>query len=85
MGGLGYFSTYTLGNINSAQLFAAAQLDPTIAAATGQANYQPLLTWLRKNVHAHGGTLDPSALMQQATGSIPSPTAYLTHLKSRYI
>ncbi len=85
MGGLGYFSTYTLGNINSAQLYAAAQLDPSIAAATSQANYRPLLEWLRKNIHAHGGTLDPSDLMQQATGSIPSPTAYLAHLKSRYI
>lgn len=85
MGGLGYFSTYTLGNINSAQLFAAAQLDPNVTAPMNQANYQPLLAWLRKNVHAHGGTLDPSALMLRATGSIPSPTAYLTHLKSRYI
>ncbi|MEO7100344.1 MAG: carboxypeptidase M32 [Luteolibacter sp.] len=85
MGGLGYFSTYTLGNINSAQLFAAARKDTTIAAAIDKADYQPLLAWLRKNVHAHGGTLDPSDLIRQATGSAPSPDAYLAHLKNRYL
>ena len=85
MGGLGYFSTYTLGNINAAQLFAAARENHEIAAATDQANYAPLLTWLRENVHRHGGTLDPSLLISQATGSLPAPTAYLHHLKSRYL
>lgn len=85
MGGLGYFSTYTLGNINSAQLFAAACKDPAIAAAIEQADYQPLLQWLRKNVHSHGATLDPSDLIREATGSPPSPEAYLAHLKNRYL
>jgi carboxypeptidase Taq len=85
MGGLGYFSTYTLGNINSAQLFAAARKDPAIAAACDRADYQPLLGWLRENIHAHGSTLDPVDLMQKATGSAPTPDAYLAHLKSRQI
>ncbi|MFT3992520.1 MAG: carboxypeptidase M32 [Luteolibacter sp.] len=85
MGGLGYFATYTLGNINAAQLFAAAQKDPAIASATAQADYAPLLAWLRENVHSKGATLDPAELVRQATGSAPSPDAYLAHLKSRYL
>jgi carboxypeptidase Taq len=85
MGGLGYFATYTLGNINSAQLFAAAGKDPAIDAAMARADYLPLLDWLRKSVHRHGGTLDPADLMTQATGSAPSTDAYLAHLKSRYL
>lgn len=85
MGGLGYFPTYTLGNINAAQLFTAAQSDEKIAAALERADYQPLLTWLRKNVHAHGGTLDPAVLVKLATGKAPTPDAYLAHLKSRYL
>ncbi len=85
MGGLGYFATYTLGNINAAQLFAAARKDPVIAAATDQADYAPLLSWLRKNVHAHGGTLDPADLMMAATGSRPSTADYLRHLQIRYL
>ena len=85
MGGLGYFATYTLGNINSAQLFAAARKDPAIAAATDAADYAPLLAWLRENVHAHGATLDPADLIAQATGRPPAAGAYLAHLKTRYL
>jgi len=84
MGGLGYFPTYTLGNINSAQLFAAARQDPAIASACDQADYAPLLAWLRQSVHAHGATLDPADLMLQATGSRPQTRDYLAHLQSRY-
>jgi len=85
MGGIGYFATYTLGNINSAQLFAAARRDPAIDAAIAGASYLPLLEWLRKSVHRHGATLDPADLIAQATGSGPSTDAYLAHLKSRYL
>jgi carboxypeptidase Taq len=85
MGGLGYFSTYTLGNINSAQLFAAARKDPAIASAIDSADYAPLLSWLRKNVHCHGATLDPADLMEKATGSKPSTADYLAHLQARYL
>lgn len=85
MGGLGYFSTYTLGNINAAQLFAAARKDAAIASAIDHADYAPLLSWLRNKVHAHGGTLDPAALIAQASGKPPSTTDYLAHLQSRYL
>jgi len=85
MGGIGYFATYSLGNINAAQLHAAACSDPHIAAACAQADYAPLLAWLRACVHAHGATLDPADLIAQATGAPPSPTAYLAHLESRYL
>ncbi len=85
MGGLGYFPTYSLGNLNAAQLHAAARRDPAIAAACDQANYAPLLAWLRTNVHAHGATLDPAVLMEQATGTPPTPEPYLAHLRGRYL
>jgi carboxypeptidase Taq len=85
MGGLGYFPTYTLGNINAAQLYAAARKNPAIAAACDSADHAPLLDWLRENIHAHGGTLDPADLMVQATGRPPSTDDYLAHLQSRYL
>jgi len=85
MGGLGYFATYTLGNINSAQLFAAASKDASVASSAAKADYLPLLGWLRKCVHSHGATLDPAKLIEQATGRLPSTDDYLAHLKSRYL
>jgi carboxypeptidase Taq len=85
MGGLGYFATYTLGNINAAQLHAAARKDPLIAAASDRADHAPLLAWLRKNIHSQGATLDPASLIEKATGRPPSTEDYLAHLKSRYL
>lgn len=85
MGGLGYFATYTLGNINSAQLFAAASRDVTVASGIAKADYLPLLKWLRDSVHSHGATLDPPDLIRSATGRAPSTDDYLAHLKARYL
>jgi len=85
MGGIGYFATYSLGNINAAQLFQSANQDAEVAAGCNNGEYTALLAWMRKNIHAHGATLDPADLMQQATGTPPSGDAYLAHLSSRYL
>ena len=85
MGGLGYFATYTIGNIHSAQLFATAESEPAVATALAVADYGPLLAWLRKHVHSRGATLDPADLIRAATGRPPATDAYLAHLKSRYL
>ncbi len=84
MGGLGYFPTYTLGNLNAAQLFAAASARPDIAAANAQADYAPLLGWLREQVHARGAVPSPASIVQAATGRPPSPDSHLAHLEARY-
>lgn len=85
MGGLGYFATYTLGNINAAQLAATARRDPAIDHAVRSADYAPLLAWLREHVHSHGATLDPADLMERATGRRPDTADYLGHLRGRYL
>ena len=85
MGGLGYFPTYTLGNIHAASLFACAKNQPKIASAIAAADYAPLLAWLRENIHAHGSTFDPSDLIQQATGKKASSEDYIKHLTQRYL
>ena len=84
MGGLGYFATYTLGNLNAAQLFQTAKKQRKIAAALEKADYAPLLTWLRTNVHSHGGALTPQEIMKSATGRPTEAKGYLRHLRERY-
>lgn len=85
MGGLGYFPTYTLGNLNAAQFFAAATADESIAAGVAKAEYSPLLAWLRKNVHSKGAVMMPTDIVKEATGKEPSPEAHLAHLARRYL
>ena len=84
MGGLGYFATYTLGNLNAAQLYAHANRDRKIHSASASANYAPLLSWLRTHVHSHGSTLLPNKLMAKATGCTTDSAAYLNHLQQRF-
>jgi carboxypeptidase Taq len=85
MGGLGYFSTYSIGNLNAAQLYAKATEDQAIASACAQADYAPILQWMQEHVHAAGSTLFPQELMESATGERTNPEYYLSHLKRRFV
>lgn len=85
MGGLGYFATYTLGNLNGAQLFATAMKQKRISEAAAKADYSPLLGWLRAKVHSKGSTLMPKDLMKSATGRETTPKWHLAHLRDRFL
>jgi carboxypeptidase Taq len=84
MGGLGYFPTYTLGNLNSAQLFQSAKRQRGIGSAIRHAEHQPLLCWLRENIHSVGASRSPKEIITNATGSPTDPAPYLTHLRKRF-
>lgn len=84
-GGLGYFPTYTLGNILSVQFFEAAKAaHPAIPAEVGQANFAPLRGWLAENIHRHGKTFTPRELTQRATGSALTIAPYVCYLKGKF-
>ncbi len=82
---LGYFPTYSLGNINAAQLFHKAQQDPAVADALPKGETAPLLAWLRTHVHRQGSRLTPGDLIETATGEPPQPQYLIQHLRSRYL
>lgn len=80
LGDLGYFPTYTLGNLNAAQLMRQAVLDhPALPAELGRGEYRTLLSWLRRKVHCHGLRFPPQELIQRATAE---PTRSAWHLES---
>ena len=85
MGAFGYFPTYTLGNLNAAQLFHSAQQNTAIAVGIDTANYGELLSWLRNHIHQHGALYNPADLMKNATGEVQDPRYHLAHLKVRYV
>lgn len=85
MGGLGYFPTYTLGNLNASQLFHAATQRPEMQQAFNEANFAPLLDWMKVHIHTHGSIYLPQELMLQASGEKTNPIYHLAHLKQRFL
>lgn len=83
MGAFGYFPTYTLGNLVSAQLYEAAGRDlGDLDAQLSAGDLAPLLGWLRDRVHRHGRSLEAEALIEQATGGPLTAEAFLRHVRS---
>jgi carboxypeptidase Taq len=55
IGLIGYFPTYTLGNLNAAQLMRRAMQDhPPLESELARGEYGTLLQWLREKVHRAG-------------------------------
>jgi len=83
-GSLGYFPTYTLGNLFSAQLFEAAGRDlGDLDASFARGEFAPLREWLREKVHRHGQRYLPQELITLATGAPPSVEPLLAHLRRK--
>ena len=83
-GAFGYFPTYTLGNLYSAQLLTAAKKEiPNHDELIKNGDFTPLLKWMRKNVHSRGSIIEPSALIEEATGNSPSPDDFVKYLQNK--
>ncbi|MDR7587240.1 MAG: carboxypeptidase M32 [Armatimonadota bacterium] len=84
-GSVGYFPTYTLGNVISVQLYEAARRDhPGLPEDIGRGQFGTLLGWLRDRVHRHGRKYLPADLLRRATGSDLTPDPYLRYLDSKF-
>jgi carboxypeptidase Taq len=82
---IGYFPTYTLGNLYAAQLYAQAQTDlGSLDEFFGRGDYAGLLGWLRTKVHSQGQRYRPAALIEQVTGSKPSHRPLIDGLRRKY-
>jgi carboxypeptidase Taq len=82
---IGYFPTYTLGNVYAAQLFAAADraVGP-LEAQFARGEFAPLREWLMEMVHRQGTRWAPAALIERATGEAPDPSYLVASLTRRY-
>jgi carboxypeptidase Taq len=84
-GMLGYFSTYALGNLISAQLWEKFKsLNPELNNQLRQGDFSALLAWLRGEIHQHGRKYQPQELVERVTGSKIDPAPYIIYLKEKY-
>lgn len=84
-GMLGYFPTYTLGNLMSVQLFEAAAADtPSLEDDIRSGRFERLAAWLREHVHRHGARYRPAELMRRATGRDLDAGPYVGYLRRKF-
>jgi carboxypeptidase Taq len=82
---VGYFPTYTLGNIMSVQLFEAAKkAHSSIEQDMTQGKFDKLFSWLRQNVHEHGSRYLPQDLLKRSTGSTLDSAPYIAYLNNKF-
>ena len=81
---IGYFPTYTLGNIWAAELAQRARGDlHDLDEQFARGEFSPLRAWLNEKVHRHGTTLRAEDRMRTILGRDAGPDAMLAHLEER--
>lgn len=82
---IGYFPSYTVGNIIAAQLFEAIKKDiPQLETQISQGNFKPMLNWLTQNINKDGGRESYNTVLKRVTGEKLQPRHFTNYLKTKY-
>lgn len=84
-GGIGYFPTYTLGNLYAAQFWATIQKQiPNLRQEISKGNTDILLKWLREKLHVYGSVYTPAELCEMISGESLNPEYLKSYLKQKF-
>ena len=85
-GGIGYFPTYTLGNLYAAQLMDAArrELGSALEDDFRRGEFGRLKGWLGAHIHCHGQRFRAGELCRRATGAPLSAKPFLSYLSEKF-
>jgi carboxypeptidase Taq len=85
MGGLGYFPTYTLGNLYAAQFMQQARKDlGDLDGDFRRGEFSRLKGWLNEKIHRHGQRYRPGDLCRRVTGQPLSHQPLIAYLRQKY-
>jgi carboxypeptidase Taq len=83
-GVMGYFPSYALGHVASAQLWERARADlPGLDGDLERGRFTPLHEWLRERIHRHGRKFTPVELLEREVGEAFDPGPLLLHLRRK--
>ncbi len=82
---IGYFPTYTLGNVYAGCLYEALQNKyPKLNHYLTKGDPSLATRWLKKHVQQYGGLKEPKETIQDATGKEISPEPLLRYLEEKF-
>lgn len=84
-GGLGYFPSYSLGNLYAAQILNKIKKDlPDFYESIERGNFSVIQDWLRENIHQYGMLYTPNELIVKATGEELNAVYLVQYLEEKY-
>jgi carboxypeptidase Taq len=84
-GGIGYFPSYTLGNLYAAQFFNTAKKDLiNLEKEISIGQFGHLREWLREKIHIHGKMYSADQLVREVTDEPLTSQYFIDYLKKKY-
>jgi carboxypeptidase Taq len=85
MGSIGYFPTYTLGNLVAAQMRHHMLREINIYEKILEKDFNTIKNWQREKIHRWGSTYAPKELLRKAFGEEYEPRYFIEYLKEKYL
>jgi carboxypeptidase Taq len=83
-GHIGYFSTYALGNVISAQIWEKVSAEiPDLHGQFEAGEFGELRAWLRERLYRHGRKFTPKETLERVVGGPIDPDPYLRYLETK--
>lgn len=84
-GSIGYFPTYAIGSIYSAQLFKTLlEEKPNIYKDIEKADFSDMLNWLKEKIHIQGRKYKADDLIKNVCGEGLNSKIFVKYLKGKY-
>ncbi len=81
---MGYFPTYTLGNLNAAQFFHKINNElGNIYELVRKSDFKTIYNWLKDNIYQKGSLYKPQELVQIVTGEKTNPKYLINYLENK--
>lgn len=81
-GSIGYFPTYTLGNVVAGMIYSSyTKLNENVS----NGNFEEVKLWLQERLCKYGATYSPKELLLKAFGKTYDPDGLITYLRNKYL
>ena len=82
--GFGYFPTYAVGNFYNAMYYNRMKNEVAVEESIREGNFEPVNTWMIRNVFAKADRLSPKEWIKEITGRAFTPVDFLDYLEKKY-
>lgn len=85
MGSVGYFPTYTLGNIVAASMKYAMEHEVKLREKVVSGDFEAIREWQKSKIHKYGATYPPKEILRRALGVEYEPENLIKYLVEKYL